>query len=182
MAQYLFLAPGFTLPFSPLSPEAFEEIKCRAVKTWKQNALENQRCSTTYAGAFGRKGLDVSAYCHVAPSSPTRVHKPHPTDVFLVNQLHQLPGPYGTPRRTAGTDSGFHPNDTKAFQDHSHKIKHKAVIVASPLIPLDAIQQGMKDICLNGNQSQEESGAVLSASQDILTGWSGTHSAHSVRM
>ncbi|XP_072857704.2 uncharacterized protein C4orf51 homolog isoform X1 [Pogona vitticeps] len=180
MANYLFLAPGFTLPFSPLSPEAFEEIKCIAVKTWKQQAQESRNCSTTYAGAFGRKGLEDPTYCYVAPSSPTRIHKPHPTDVFLVNQLHQLPGPYGAPRHTAATDSGFCPSDAKKFKGQSHKIKHKAIIVPSPLTPLDIIQQGIKHTCLNGIQSQEETGAVSSASQDILTGWSGTPSSHSI--
>ncbi|XP_061438921.1 uncharacterized protein C4orf51 homolog [Rhineura floridana] len=106
MAKYLFLAPGLPLPFSPLSPEAFEEIKCLAGKAWKQHTREDAGCSTTYSGAYGNTGLNVFTHCHVIPSSPTRVHKPHPPEVFLTNQLHHLPGNYGNAKRAVTSDKG----------------------------------------------------------------------------
>ncbi|XP_042324741.1 uncharacterized protein C4orf51 homolog [Sceloporus undulatus] len=186
MARYCFLAPGFPLPFSPLGPEAFEEIKCLAGQVWKQHIQENAECSTTYSGAYGNKRIDVvPTHSHATPSSPTRAHKPHPSEVFLVNQLHQLPGPYSNPKHTAATDTGFRPYDGKKLQVNSHKVKYKSVAITSPVTPLDVIQQGIKKANVNvivGNQSGEKGRFTSSSSQDMLTGWPVTESSHSIEL
>ncbi|KAH0616015.1 hypothetical protein JD844_026764 [Phrynosoma platyrhinos] len=186
MARYLFMAPGFSLPFSPLGPEAFEEIKCLAGQTWKQHIKKNAECPTTYSGAYGNLGLNmVPTRCHVTPSSPTRAHKPHPSEVFLVNQLHQLPGPYGNPKRTAATGTGFCPHDGKKPHVNSHKVKYKSVAVTSPVTPLHVIHQGIKQANVNviaGNQNGEEGRLISSSSQDMLTGWPVIGSSHSIEL
>ncbi|KAM6440849.1 uncharacterized protein C4orf51 homolog isoform 1-T1 [Liasis olivaceus] len=170
MAKYLFLAPRLPVPFSPLSSEAFEEIKCLAGKAWVQHSQEYVDCPTSYAAAFGNKGLDVSRRAQVTPSSPTRVHRPHPPKVFLVNQLHNLPGHYGNGK-------GIHPNwvehssDMKKFQVHPEKIKHNAVAAASPLAPLGAIEQRINSPSLKGSQTGDKNFISSLCSQDVLTGW-----------
>ncbi|XP_028600802.2 uncharacterized protein C4orf51 homolog [Podarcis muralis] len=186
MAKYVFLAPGLTLPFSPLSSEAFEEIKRHAGRAWEQHTQEDASCSTTYSGAYGNKKLDGSAYCHVTPSSPTRIHKPHPPEVFLINRLHYLAGNYGNPKHGATSDKGCHPSflksssNRKKFQHHSQQMNHNAVVIPSPAVPLNEIQQAMKYSRVNGNQTGIKTGTPSTASQDILTGWPVTGSSDSV--
>ncbi|XP_034967532.1 uncharacterized protein C4orf51 homolog [Zootoca vivipara] len=186
MAKYMFLAPGLTLPFSPLSSEALEEIKRHAGRAWEQHMQEDASCSTTYSGAYGNKKLDGSAYCHVTPSSPTRIHKPHPTEVFLINRLHHLSGNYGNPKHGVTTDKGCQPSflksasNRKKFQQHSQKMNHNAVIIPSPAVPLYQIQQAMKYPRVKENQSEIKMGTSSAASQDILTGWPVTGSSDSM--
>nr|XP_060632186.1 uncharacterized protein C4orf51 homolog [Anolis sagrei ordinatus] len=183
MSRYLFLAPGFSLPFSPLAPEAFEEIKCLAGQAWKQHIQENAKGSTTYTGAYGNKGPDeLPIRSRVIPSSPTRTHKPHPSQIFLVNQLHHVPGPYGIPKCTGATRIGLSPREVKKFQVSPNKVKYKAAVVASPVTPLDVIQQGIKPANLNGNQSGEEKRFISSSSEDMLTGWPVKENDHSIEV
>ncbi|XP_003221711.1 uncharacterized protein C4orf51 homolog [Anolis carolinensis] len=186
MARYLFLVPGFSLPFSPLAPEAFEEIKCLAGQAWKQRIQENAKGSTTYAGAYGNNGPDaLPVRSCVIPSSPTRAHKPHPTEIFLINQLHHLPGPYGIPKRREAAHFGFCPREVKKFQVSPNKVKYKAAAVASPVTPLDVIQQRIKHGNLNviaGSQSGEGKKLISSSSEDMLTGWPVKENDHPIEV
>ncbi|KAM6440850.1 uncharacterized protein C4orf51 homolog isoform 2-T2 [Liasis olivaceus] len=91
-------------------------------------------------------------------------------EVFLVNQLHNLPGHYGNGK-------GIHPNwvehssDMKKFQVHPEKIKHNAVAAASPLAPLGAIEQRINSPSLKGSQTGDKNFISSLCSQDVLTGW-----------
>ncbi|XP_053108210.1 uncharacterized protein C4orf51 homolog isoform X2 [Hemicordylus capensis] len=190
MAKYLFLAPGSPLPFSPLSPEAFEEIKHHSGKAWKEHSVSNKDCSTTYSGAYGNKELDAVTRCRVAPSSPTRMHRPHPPEVFLVNRLHHLPGHYGNAKQRKATD-GFRPHpafpsDLKApgdlgkLQIHQSKINHNAVSVPSPVTSFRAIQQCIKQDYLSaliiGSQTGQRTETPSISSQDFVVVPTGTTS------
>ncbi|XP_065453851.1 uncharacterized protein C4orf51 homolog [Chrysemys picta bellii] len=102
--SYLFLAPELPLPFSPLSPQAFEEIQRHAGEAWRREAQREANCATTYSAGYGKKELAEPA--RTKPSSPTRINRPHPPEVFMVNQLHYIPGYYNSDKQTAAADKG----------------------------------------------------------------------------
>ncbi|XP_039396921.1 uncharacterized protein C4orf51 homolog [Mauremys reevesii] len=104
--SYLFLAPELALPFSPLSPQAFEEIQRHAGEAWRREAQREANCATTYSAGYGKKELAESARCRTKPSSPTRINRPHPPEVFMVNKLHYIPGHYNSDKQTAADDKG----------------------------------------------------------------------------
>ncbi|XP_077156297.1 uncharacterized protein C4orf51 homolog [Paroedura picta] len=173
MAKYLFLAPGVNLPFSPLAPETFEEIKTLAGEAWKRHTQTDKGCASTYGGAYGNKGLDAATSSRLAPSSPTRVHKPHPPQVFLVNRLHYIPGHYGNAKRTVAADTGYlkassnFPHGLGESQLQPQHINYNTVSVASPVTPLVAIQHWKKHASEYRNQTAENTETTSSNSQDI---------------
>ncbi|XP_067407693.1 uncharacterized protein C4orf51 homolog [Emydura macquarii macquarii] len=102
--SYLFLAPELPLPFSPLSSQAFEEIQRHAGEAWRREAEREANCATTYSAGYGKKELSELTRWSAKPSSPTRINRPHPPEVFMVNQLHYIPGCYNSDKPTAAAD------------------------------------------------------------------------------
>ncbi|XP_072261987.1 uncharacterized protein [Pyxicephalus adspersus] len=72
----------------------YEEIRHRARLQQTQQAMRRARSATVYDGEFRSKDLDGNSMPVMRPSSPTRINKPHPPEIFLVTTLHNLPGYY----------------------------------------------------------------------------------------
>ncbi|XP_015200171.2 uncharacterized protein [Lepisosteus oculatus] len=76
----------------PLDPYEFERIRRVARSSWEADTRKRLESFTTYRGQHCTKTLDEPTQCRVRPSSPTRMEKPHPSEVFLVTKLHTVSG------------------------------------------------------------------------------------------
>ncbi|XP_072352222.1 uncharacterized protein [Scyliorhinus torazame] len=90
----------FQMPFRPLDPEEFEKIKQRARTAWTAEHENQLRSVTTYSAEHRKKQLDEPTQSRVRPNSPTRLHRPHPPEIFLMTRLHRIPGHDSTSKNT----------------------------------------------------------------------------------
>ncbi|XP_067824666.1 uncharacterized protein [Heptranchias perlo] len=86
------------MPFRPLDPEEFDKIRQKASTAWTGEHENRLRSVTTYTAEHRKKQLDEPTQNRVRPNSPTRLHRPHPPEIFLVTRLHRIPGHYNTPK------------------------------------------------------------------------------------
>ncbi|XP_077333112.1 uncharacterized protein LOC143975044 [Lithobates pipiens] len=90
---------------TPVQTE-YEEIRHRAQLQHSQQAIRKARSATVYAGEYRSKDLDENCQPVMRPSSPTRMNKPHPPEVFLVTTLHNLPGYYNCKKGSSSKEKG----------------------------------------------------------------------------
>ncbi|XP_056418835.1 uncharacterized protein LOC130359485 isoform X2 [Hyla sarda] len=86
-----FVRPDYV--FKPVK-EKYDEIREEAKLKHIHEARTKEKSATVYAGEYRGKELDKTCQSSMRPSSPTRMNKPHPPDVFLVTTLHNIPGHY----------------------------------------------------------------------------------------
>ncbi|XP_014343655.1 uncharacterized protein LOC106703400 isoform X2 [Latimeria chalumnae] len=118
LKKYRMDALEFHIPMTLLSPEVFEGIKNDARTVWGVTARRRSKSATTYRGDYYDKPLDEPTQCRVRPSSPTRVNKPHPNQIFLVTKLHTMPENYNTlkdKRAYKGKDGRWLYNDARPW-------------------------------------------------------------------
>ncbi|XP_069487331.1 uncharacterized protein [Ambystoma mexicanum] len=84
----------------PPDRRGLQDIGRRARSAWSWEEHRRAKSSTVYGGEFGGKVLDEPSWRRMRPSSPTRMNKPHPPEVFLVTRLRYLPGYYNCEQRT----------------------------------------------------------------------------------
>ncbi|XP_072899047.1 uncharacterized protein [Hemitrygon akajei] len=82
---------SFQMPFRSLDHEEFEKIKQKASTMWREEHENRLRNITTYSAEYRKKQLDEPTQNLVRLHSPTRLHKPHPPEIFLVTRLHKIP-------------------------------------------------------------------------------------------
>ncbi|XP_074083537.1 uncharacterized protein C4orf51 homolog [Macrotis lagotis] len=124
MADFFFLAPEIVLPFSPLSPEQFNKIRRAAEKSWTNETRWSNSCPTTYKAHYRSKTLDEPP--RIQPFSETRLNKPHPNELFLINKIHYLPGYYNSRQPEPEKNKVPYPEITSFFKD-SMNIKHRVM-------------------------------------------------------
>ncbi|XP_078268536.1 uncharacterized protein LOC144600610 isoform X2 [Rhinoraja longicauda] len=91
----------FQMPFSCLDAEEFEKIKHKASAVWREEHENGLKSVTTYSAEYKKKQLDEPTQNLVRPHSPTRLNKPHPSELFLVTRLHKIPRHYNTAKSTS---------------------------------------------------------------------------------
>ncbi|XP_006114748.1 uncharacterized protein C4orf51 homolog [Pelodiscus sinensis] len=169
--SYLFLAPELPLPFSPLSPQAFEEIQRHAGEAWKREAQRQANCATTYSASYGKKELPEPASWRAKPSSPTRINRPHPPEVFMVNKLHYIPGCYDSDKQTAAADKGKC-YEYPGYREDSKYVRQRIVyqnMHCGPSKAHQAAQNWIKDASENGGRTIEKMKNVAAESQKMQT-------------
>ncbi|XP_072110819.1 uncharacterized protein [Mobula birostris] len=82
---------SFQMPFRSLDHEEFEKIKQKASTMWREEHENQLKNATTYSAEYRKKQLDEPTQNLVRLHSPTRLHKPHPPEIFLVTRLHEIP-------------------------------------------------------------------------------------------
>nr|XP_015200172.1 PREDICTED: uncharacterized protein LOC107077082 isoform X2 [Lepisosteus oculatus] len=97
----------------PLDPYEFERIRRVARSSWEADTRKRLESFTTYRGQHCTKTLDEPTQCRVRPSSPTRMEKPHPSEVFLVTKLHTVSGYFNSVDHHAVGNA----RESKAVQD-----------------------------------------------------------------
>ncbi|XP_051784140.1 uncharacterized protein LOC127527926 [Erpetoichthys calabaricus] len=105
----------FAQPQRPLGRQHFETIRWAARTAWDEEGERAVTSATTYGGHHGLKILDEASSQRVRPSSPTRLNKPHPPELFLVTRLHYVPDYFrksdastdakGESRRSSGAET-----------------------------------------------------------------------------
>ncbi|XP_073197387.1 uncharacterized protein C4orf51 homolog [Lepidochelys kempii] len=153
--SYLFLSPELPLPFSPLSPQAFKEIQRHAGEAWRQEAQREANCATTYSAGYGKKELADPTRWSTKPSSPTRINRPHPPEVFMVNQLHYIPGYYNSDKQTASDDKGKC-YEYPGYRDDSKYLGQRVVyqnMYCGASKPHQAAQNRIKNASENGGRT-----------------------------
>ncbi|XP_040187612.1 uncharacterized protein LOC120919487 [Rana temporaria] len=90
---------------TPMQTE-YEEIRHRAQQQHSHQAMRKARSATVYAGEYRSKDLHENCQPVMRPSSPTRMNKPHPPEVFLVTTLHNLPGYYNCKKGSSSKEKG----------------------------------------------------------------------------
>ncbi|XP_063776670.1 uncharacterized protein LOC134921521 isoform X2 [Pseudophryne corroboree] len=112
----------------------YDEIRCKAQLQHSQEIQRKARSATVYAGEYRTKQLDESFQSTMRPSSPTRMNKPHPPEIFLITTLHNLPGYYNcniyknfaaSHQQSKGTHSEQH-NQVHIFRDANSNIAAQA--------------------------------------------------------
>ncbi|XP_078089955.1 uncharacterized protein LOC144507083 [Mustelus asterias] len=93
----------FQIPFRSLDPEEFEKIRQKASIAWTVEHENQLRSVTTYSAEHRKKQLDEPTQIRVRTKSPTRLHRPHPPEIFLVTRLHKIPGHYSTSKNTTNS-------------------------------------------------------------------------------
>ncbi|XP_077135396.1 uncharacterized protein LOC143792044 isoform X1 [Ranitomeya variabilis] len=86
--------------------EKYAEIRVEAQLQHIRDARKKEKSATVYAGDYRRKELDDSCQSSMRPSSPTRMNKPHPPEVFLFTTLHNIPGHYNCKKNISLEEKG----------------------------------------------------------------------------
>ncbi|XP_073498597.1 uncharacterized protein [Phyllobates terribilis] len=86
--------------------EKHAEIRAEAQLEHIRDARKKEKSATVYAGEYRRKELDESCQSSMRPSSPTRINKPHPPEVFLFTTLHNIPGHYNCKKNVSSEEKG----------------------------------------------------------------------------
>ncbi|XP_056418831.1 uncharacterized protein LOC130359485 isoform X1 [Hyla sarda] len=98
-----FVRPDYV--FKPVK-EKYDEIREEAKLKHIHEARTKEKSATVYAGEYRGKELDKTCQSSMRPSSPTRMNKPHPPDVFLVTTLHNIPGHYNCKNKISSGKKG----------------------------------------------------------------------------
>uniref|UniRef100_A0A8C9PKG0 Chromosome 4 open reading frame 51 n=1 Tax=Spermophilus dauricus TaxID=99837 RepID=A0A8C9PKG0_SPEDA len=116
MSHFLYLTPQILLPFSPLTSQEFEEIRCKVGASWQNETRWSNSCMTTYEGSYRKKQLDEFPV--------SRQHEPQrPQMVMLKDTAYDLPPCQAGPQETADV-IGLFPNITGPLKN-SLNIKHR---------------------------------------------------------
>ncbi|XP_059820981.1 uncharacterized protein LOC132391596 [Hypanus sabinus] len=91
---------SFQMPFRSLDHEEFEKIKQKASTMWREEHENRLRNITTYSAEYRKKQLDEPTQNLIRLHSPTRLHKPHPPEIFLVTRLHKIPRHHNNSKST----------------------------------------------------------------------------------
>ncbi|CAN2388803.1 hypothetical protein PRIEUP_LOCUS16749 [Pristimantis euphronides] len=86
--------------------EKYHGIRVEAQLQHIHEARRKEKSATVYAGEYRRKELDENCQSLMRPSSPTRMNKPHPPEVFLVTTLHNIPGHYNCKKNISSEEKG----------------------------------------------------------------------------
>ncbi|KAG9480077.1 hypothetical protein GDO78_011867 [Eleutherodactylus coqui] len=86
--------------------EKYDEIRVEAQLQHIHEARTKEKSATVYHGEYRRKALDENCQSLMRPSSPTRMNKPHPPEVFLVTTLHNIPGHYNSKKKISAEGKG----------------------------------------------------------------------------
>ncbi|XP_069832974.1 uncharacterized protein [Dendropsophus ebraccatus] len=102
--------------------QRYDEIRVEAQLKHIQEARRKEKSATVYAGEYRRKELDDSCQSSPRPSSPTRMNRPHPPEVFLVTTLHNIPGHYNCKRTRSSEGRGKESTKVSSSPNRSKKV------------------------------------------------------------
>ncbi|KAM3936544.1 uncharacterized protein RB166_005794 [Leptodactylus fuscus] len=88
------------------SKAKYDDIRLEAQLQHIHEARRKAKSATVYDGEYRRKELDESCQPLMRPSSPTRLNKPHPLEVFLFTTLHNIPGHYNCQKNNSSEERG----------------------------------------------------------------------------
>ncbi|XP_040274452.1 uncharacterized protein LOC120990016 isoform X1 [Bufo bufo] len=103
----------FNYPSKP-AKEKYDEIRVEAQLQHIHEGRRKEKSATAYAGDYRKKELDENCRSLIRPSSPTRMNKPHPPEVFLVTTLHNIPGHYKCKEKISSEGKGKAKNVTSS--------------------------------------------------------------------
>ncbi|KAM4050252.1 uncharacterized protein ACNLHF_014829 isoform 2-T2 [Anomaloglossus baeobatrachus] len=86
--------------------QKYDEIRVDAQLQHIHDTRKKEKSATVYAGEYRRKELDENFQSSMRPSSPTRMNKPHPPEVFVFTTLHNIPGHYNCKKTISSEEKG----------------------------------------------------------------------------
>ncbi|XP_078004472.1 uncharacterized protein LOC144455258 isoform X2 [Phascolarctos cinereus] len=129
---------------------------------------------TTYGAHFRRKKLDEPP--SIQPFSETRVNNPHPHELFLVNNIHYLPGYYNSKTPAPEKNKVSCPEITTFFKD-SMNIKRRVmhqVVTLDICLPARGknVDHRAKSAVYNSPKSSSARRRAFTSQAEVIRKWS----------
>ncbi|KAM8939470.1 uncharacterized protein RCH25_053124 [Pelodytes ibericus] len=166
-----FVRPNYNIP---VVKRKYDYIRSKAQVHQSFEASRRSAGATVYASEYGQKQMDETSKARMRPTSPTRMNKPHPPEIFLVTQLHNQPGYYNcekgpgerltTSRRLPKGGCDGKQNMVKVFHNSSKNLAAQAWMKLASDKDCDAVEKMIACIA----DTRKESEDVTSSNSRIL--------------
>ncbi|XP_053315073.1 uncharacterized protein LOC128483028 [Spea bombifrons] len=153
----------------PEPKSRYDHIKSEVQLNRNYGDHRKSMSATVYSGEYGPKHMDHTSKPKMRPTSPTRMNKPHPPEVFLVTTLHNIPGYYNCENGTSSEKGkgncssarqskgvlGGNKNTVQIFRNSSISLAAEAWMKLASGKDCEAVEKMMAFIAENRSKSED---------------------------